>query len=223
MLQFRRIYVSLLVLRRLVRIVTVLTGLIDTAIINPVHPALVQYNEANHIIYQCRQTMESGHLDGLNRFLVTLTTLAMCHTFRKFFRRFLGKDRERTECPPEPDPEPAPEPDPAFPITVPAHLPEPYQHYQFERPIGQEFELKVKLSDGYIRQATPEDPLLIVTDIVSSIPGGSAGPSVRSRGRDGFHRRRRPGCRILSRSHRRLRLLRDRVQAVRQAVEVIIG
>ena len=93
----------------------------------------------------------------------------MCHTSRKFFRRLLGKDRERTERPPEADPEAGPA---LLPVTVPACLPpEPYQHHhQFERSIDQGFELKVKLSDGYIRQAASEDPLLVVTDIVSSIP-----------------------------------------------------
>ena len=55
---------------------------------------------------------------------------------------------------------------------VPTHLlPELCQHYQFERPINPEFALKVKLSDGYICQATSEDPPLVVTDIAPSIPG----------------------------------------------------
>ena len=109
MLQFRHIYVFLLLLRRLVRIVTALTE--------------------------------------LNRFLLAPIILTMCRTSRKFFRRLLGKGRKRrTERPPEADLEAGPA---LLPVTVPACLPpEPYQHHhQFERPIDQDFELEVKVSD----------------------------------------------------------------------------
>jgi hypothetical protein len=87
--------------------------------------------------------------------------LKKCH---KFFRRRLGKDKKHIDC--------SLDASAAFPITVPTHLlPELYNCQSVGQSLDPEFAFKIELSDRNIHQAASEDPLLIVVDIVSRIPG----------------------------------------------------
>lgn len=65
-----------LLLLRLVIVIASLPKLVDSPVVNSVHPALVQSNEVDDVVTERSKTMECWHLDCEGEEVVNKTTLS---------------------------------------------------------------------------------------------------------------------------------------------------